>query len=345
MSYKELACLRCRIPIGLDSTAGSAICKKCGNEYPFEEGVLCTDRNEIFMGEFDAPRMRKFIDAAREQGWRRTAEEMAESDSATCNILLSPTRASFVGLLQPQTTGSVLDVGAGMGAVSLQLAKSFDRVYALDMVFERLAFLNVVAEQESAEEILAICHRDVFNLPFGTGTLDAAVMIGAFEYFPLSYPNSEIKDVQLRALSELHRVISPGGTLFIATKNRFGWPFWLGAKDSSGLRFGSLLPRRMADMASRFLLRRSYRVITDSLRGYASLLQDVGFRDLRFYWPVGGYQISKTWVDLTDDKAVMTEIERYVNGPIKTKLLRMLASAHLFKYLVPHFGITIKKTA
>lgn len=338
----ELACPKCRGPLLARQTA--VVCAGCAAEYSVQEDVLCTDRADVFMGEFDRDRMREFTRTARKRGWRQTAqEEMAVEHPGILKILLSPERAAFRAFLAPPDGESVLDLGAGMGAVSLQLAGSFERVYAIDQSFERLAFLQVVADQERAGTIRTICHRDVFHLPFASGTLSAAVMVGVIEYFPLSYPELKVREVQLRALRELYRVLAPDGVLFIATKNRFGWPYWAGAKDNSGLRFGALLPRTLADLASRLLLHRPYRVITDSYWGYATLLRQSGFAELGFHWPVGGYQTPQSWVDLSDQAAVRQQAKAYAGGSLKRAALSTLHAVGGLKFVVPHLGIIARK--
>ena len=119
------------------------------------------------MGEFDASRMRQFTQAARDKGWRRVVQErMLDEDPNARTVLLSPSWTSFIDLLEPDTKYSILDLGAGMGRISQQLAKSFKKVYALDLTFERLAFLEVVTEQENVNGICTLCHRDVYNLSF-----------------------------------------------------------------------------------------------------------------------------------------------------------------------------------
>ena len=288
--------------------------------------------------------MREFIRDAHEHGWRRTVEDrMAKINPASLTILLGQNRASFAGLINPPAKRNILDLGAGMGAISLQLSHSFERVYALDQTFERMAFLQVVADQEGAKSIRTVCHRDVFSLPFASDSLDAVVMVGVFEYFPASYPQVSIRDAQLRALAELYRTLVPGGVLFIATKNRYGWANWIGAKDNSGLPYGPLLPRWLANMASKSLLNRPFRIVTDSYHGYTSLLSETGFQELRFYWPVGGYQASESWINLDDQAALNEEIRKYPAGKSKRGLFSALNAAGAIKYLVPHFGIVAKK--
>jgi SAM-dependent methyltransferase len=341
-----LSGLRCPTCTGhLVELESAARCASCAALYPIEGGVLCTDRTHAFMGEFDARRMMEFVRQARVEGWRRTVREsMAAENPATETILMSPQRGSFIDLLQLPATAKVLDLGAGMGAVSLRLAESFARVYSVDQAFERLAFLQVIADQEDIGSIRTICHRDVFRLPFDTGSLDAVVMVGVFEYFPASYPKLSIAEVQRRALEELHRVLVPGGCLFMATKNRFGWSYWTGAPDNSGVPFGSVLPRRLADSVSRRMHGKPFRIVTDSHARYASMLEASGFEQPKFHFPVVGYQAPRFWVDLDDAKAVRGAIAEYPGQGMK-HLLSALAATGVLRYAVPHYGIVAHKAA
>lgn len=338
---EELVCPTCHS--SLDLVSAVARCPECAAEYPIEQKVLCTDRSDVFLGEFGTVRMRDFIRSARVMGWQKAVEEMSLSDPAVRTLLLSPDRANFIKILGIKEKCSILDLGAGMGAVSLQLSRYFDRVFAVDQTFERLAFLQVISEQRGAKAIRPICHRDVFNLPFASDSLDAVVLVGVFEYFPLSYPDVPVRDVQLRALTEINRVLSPGGVLFLATKNRFGWPNWAGAKDNSGLRFGSLLPRWLANLASLVLCGKPFRVVTDSLYRYRKLLNKAGFTEPGFFWPIGGYQAPQLWVDLKDNNAIFLGIRKNCSGGFKRWALSLLAVTGTIKHFVPHFGIVARK--
>ena len=347
MAGSVLDPLRCPACRGrLIEDASGVHCEACAKAYSREDGVLCTDRTPAFMGEFDAQRMAEFVRQARAEGWRRTVRaSMAAENPSAETILMSPQRGSFIDLLRLSTTARVLDLGAGLGAVSLRLAHTFSHVYSVDQAFERLAFLQVIADQEGIGSIRTICHRDVFRLPFDTGSLDAVVMVGVFEYFPVSYPELPIVEVQRRALGEIHRVLAPGGVLFIATKNRFGWSYWTGARDNSGVPFGPVLPRALADGLSRRMHGRPFRIVTDSHTGYASMLEASGFPQPKFYFPVVGYQTPRCWVDLDDAASVRAALAEYPAGAIKRSLLSALAAAGVLRYAVPHFGIVACKPA
>lgn len=340
---KALACPNCRGPLAFGPSG--ARCPACALDYPIAEGVLCTGRTEAFLGEFGAARMAEFTRLARDRGAATAVAAMARAHPAVESLLLGEDRASFLPLLglDRGRKHSVLDLGAGLGAISLKLSASFGRVYAMDQTFERLAFLEAVAGQQGREAIRSVCHRNILRLPFASESLDAVVLVGVFEYFPLSFPERPIRDIQLGALREISRVLAPGGVLFLATKNRFGWPHWRGERDNSGLRFGPVLPRPLADRLGRTVMGRPLRVVTDSLGRYRWLLKESGFPEPRFYWPVGGYQTPKTWVDLDDEAGTGRAIAHYSASPAKRWLLSLLAAAGVFKYLVPHFGIVARK--
>jgi len=336
----EPACPACHSRLVLTST--EADCPTCRVVYGIENGVLCTDRSDAFLGEFGPERMTNFIRMAREQGWQSAVETMCHENPGVRQLLFSPSRALFLDIPGIPNTGSVMDLGAGLGAISLQLSKSFEQVLSVDLAYERLALLQVMAEQQGIRNIKTICHRDICRLPVAAGSLDAVVMVGVFEYFPLTYPDLPVATVQSRALTEIFRVLAPGGVLFMATKNRFGWPHWAGAVDNSGLKFGSLLPRVLADFVSRRRLHTSYRIVTDSLQAYRAMLIQAGFDDPEFYWPVDGYQSPRSWINLKDRNAVFSMVDASATG-LRRHILRQLTALGVIQFFVPHFGIVARK--
>lgn len=337
----ELACPACRSSLEVSDTA--AHCAQCGAEYAVDDGILCTDRSGAFLGEFGAARMMGFVQYARDLGWREAVERMCQEDPGVRRLLLGSDRASFVDIFGVSARRSVLDLGAGLGAISLDLSKGFEQVFSVDLAYERLALVREIAKQREITNVRPVCHRDVFKLPFASDSLDAVVMVGVFEYFPGSYPDLPINEVQSRALAEIGRILAPGGVVFMATKNRFGWPHWAGATDNSGLRFGPLLPRPLADLASRLLMNQPFRVISDSLPRYRSLFTGAGFAEPRFYWPVNGYQSPRSWVDLKDKAAVLEGIVSGYPKGLRRSLLKRLAALGILGYVVPHFGIVARK--
>lgn len=101
----------------------------------------------------------------------------------------------------------VLDLGSGLGATSVFLAKEFGvRVVAADLWVDPSEAGEVFAKAGVDDRILPI-RVDAHNLPFGRRTFDAIVSIDAWEYFGTGdhYP------------PYLAKFLKPGGQLGVAT--------------------------------------------------------------------------------------------------------------------------------
>jgi cyclopropane fatty-acyl-phospholipid synthase-like methyltransferase len=101
----------------------------------------------------------------------------------------------------------VLDLGSGLGATSVFLAKEYGvDVVAADLWVDPSKAAQVFREAGVADRVLPM-RVDAHVLPFGHGTFDAIVSIDAWEYFGTadSYP------------PYLARFLRPGGQLGVAT--------------------------------------------------------------------------------------------------------------------------------
>jgi SAM-dependent methyltransferase len=178
-------------------------------------------------------------------------------------------------------------------------------------------------------------------LPFPDNYFDAAVLIGVLEYLPLGVTDAGPVTVQEQCLAEFCRVLRPGGRLLIQTKNRFGWQFLLGGEDHSGIAFAPVLPRWLADILSRRLKGRPYRIVNHSLPGYRRLLRRAGFGDRQFAWPFPGYQFPERVLPF--GRGLTNELKGVTSSGAKALVLRALAAVGLLKFVVPHFQIVATK--
>jgi len=96
---------------------------------------------------------------------------------------------------------SVLHAGCGSGHVDRGI-QSFLRITAVDSSIKALDIYRRCVPLAAA-----IRHASVFKLPFENGTFDGAYHLGVIEHFSPEEIN--------RFLSELHRVIKPGGRLLV----------------------------------------------------------------------------------------------------------------------------------
>lgn len=103
--------------------------------------------------------------------------------------------------------GSVLDVGCGYGDLAWALSKTLDPVHGVDVDSGRVAF----ASEQYAPIPFSVCRAD--RLDFADSSFDNVVSIVVLPFVP---------DVDMH-MSELRRVLKPGGNLVLATRS----PSWL----------------------------------------------------------------------------------------------------------------------
>ena len=338
-----LACPACKAPLA--AAAPNCACTACGAAYRSLGGIASFSSHSTALGEFSSEEMEQLLRAAEESGWKTAlATYVKPKNPAVLDLILDPRRTSFLALLPGMERGVALDFGCGFGGISIQLAKRCRQVYAMDSGLQRLRFLDVAARQERIGNVRAVHHEDAVSLPFADRSIDLIVLVGVFEYLPLAYPELSIEEVQSRVLTELRRVLVPGGHLYIGTKNRFGWPYLKGGKDHNQVRFGPALPRALADLLSRRLHGKPYRIIVDSFRGYRSMLRDAGFAEPDIYWPLPGYQVPVSFTPLGAgvDRAPLSAGDHAARGP-NNPLIRLLQSAGMLQHVVPHFSIVARR--
>jgi SAM-dependent methyltransferase len=170
--------------------------------------------------------------------------------------------------------GVVVDIGAGFGTIATALARSATHVFALDKSAGRARATAARARAEGLTNVTAV-HADGTDLPLGSGTCDLAVMVGVLEWTGLG--TDDPIAAQRRVLAEVNRVLKPDGTLLIGIENRFGAHYFLGMpEEHTGLRFSSLLPRRIATAYSRLARGVPMTTLTHSRRTLTTLVRDTG---------------------------------------------------------------------
>ena len=135
-----------------------------------------------------------------------------------------------------QITGSVrrvLDAGAGTGAMCRALRRRGVNPVALDASVAMLARVGGAARALIAGDLLA--------LPFGDGSFDAAVST-----FAVSHVNDPV-----RAVSELHRVVSPGGSITVAVFGAAAANVSKDIVDETAVEFGFSRPGWYVDLKTR----------------------------------------------------------------------------------------------
>jgi SAM-dependent methyltransferase len=129
----------------------------------------------------------------------------------------------------------VLDAGCGFGGATIACTRAGARVHAVDV---DLDFLHAAQARATSDHGCggARFHRaSVMDLPFAAGAFDMVICADVLEHVPS----------QERTVSELARVLRPGGVAYLSFPNRLS-PHNLVRDPHYHLPCVSVLPRRLA---------------------------------------------------------------------------------------------------
>ena len=312
-------------------------CDNCNSTYTVSDGLYKFVVEKSDHGELSRTEMYSLLKFAKEKGWKSAIENL--KFDRVDKLVRSSKRRTSVELLE-DVGGRVLDFGCGYGGVTVVLAEMFDEVVSLDGSEERVSFLNIRRQQDNINNVTTVCHMDVLNLPFPDNYFDAIVLVGVLEYLPMNIPGQSVQATHIMCLKSFLRVLRPGGTILVNTKNRFGWHYLLGGKDNFGIPFGPALPTPLTDFLLRILNKGRYRIVNYNYGGYRRLFERAGFRNLQLHGPYPGYQSPDCVLDLSDDLVPQLG-EKLATKLSRTKyiLFKFLALIGLFRHVLPNLTV------
>ena len=124
-------------------------------------------------------------------------------------------------LAQRWQKGRLLNIGCAHGPDFLPFARSFD-LYGVDFSTEMLKFAQKYARKFNFPASLSTA--EISHLPYADETFDWAISVATYHHIKGK------KEKQV-ALSELRRVLKPGGEAFITVWNRCQPRFWFKPKE------------------------------------------------------------------------------------------------------------------
>ena len=169
---------------------------------------------------------------------------------------------------------SLLEIGSGCGAVTGVFCEKCRRVVGVDLS-KRRSTIN--AYRNKAYDNLEIMVGNFEDIRFDE-KFDYVTLIGVLEY-SIYYINSEKPFLDM--LKKAKSLLKPGGTLIVAIENKYGIKYWAGApEDHTGRAFDGIEGYPGVE-----------RVRTFSRKGLENLLEEAGYGDNRFYYPVPDYKM------------------------------------------------------
>ncbi len=188
---------------------------------------------------------------------------LAGGQPADAEDFLLSRRYHLVAPYLPENGTRLLDFGCGSGAQTLHFARDFERIVGVDVDAGFLReFAVEIVRRDLTGHILPVQY-DGTHLPCADGSVDCVVSFEVLEH---------VTDEQA-ALSEMYRVLCPGGVLVMSVPNRW----WIFETHGANLPllpwnrvpFFSWLPKHIHD---RFARARIYRK-----REIVSMLERSGF--------------------------------------------------------------------
>ena len=264
---------------------GDALCGTT-TEYPIRSGVpvFLADRSGA-NDELSGVKLVDLVAQAQAIGWEAALRKLLGHDRGLMDYVTDVSRSRFLELLPLSPNTRVLEIGPGLGQITRQLAPRVGSVDALEISEAQAQFVRISCEQSGLGNVAVACGGDDCKLPYADGLFDLVVLNLVFEWCGGRFPGSH-EEAQQRLLQEIHRVLKPGGQLYLSTKNRYGLRLLLGRNDEHlyGMRFGSCLPRAVGAAWLRRHGQTRARGHLYSFDGLDALLAKAGFGTRRAFW-------------------------------------------------------------
>jgi len=208
---------------------------------------------------------------------RKDLEEVIARDNRWPILYhLSPERRNLLEWFPFRSDATLLEVGAGCGALTGLFSELVKRVVAVELSQRRA---RITAERYRDTSNLEIIVGNVDEIPLAE-SFDYITLIGVLEYtksfIGTTDPYGRLFDILLPRLRE-------DGTILIAIENRFGLKYWAGIADDHTDRLFEAISTPVPEK----------RIETFSRQGLISLLHRNGLYDLQFYYPHPDYKLPR----------------------------------------------------
>jgi SAM-dependent methyltransferase len=187
---------------------------------------------------------------------------------------LSPLRRNLLEWYNFPADSSILEVGAGCGALTELFCEKAKNVVAVELSKRRAEIIMARLKKKKNLSIYVGSIEDVIL----TTKFDIVTMIGVLEYAGSFIRSSRPYHAFLEIAK---KQLKPGGTLVLALENRFGIKYWAGAReDHTGGLFDGIegYPGNTS-------------LMTFGKHELEQLLGEAGFSDLTFYYPMPDYKL------------------------------------------------------
>lgn len=188
---------------------------------------------------------------------------------------LTSTRRNILNWYSFEPDSDVLEIGCGFGALTGLLCDKCRSVTSVELSQRRaMGTLLRCREKENLEIIVGNLNDIEFSKKY-----DYITLIGVLEYQGrFTDSDNPYRDF----LTKIKQLLKPNGKLLIAIENQYGLKYWCGAgEDHTGVPFDGMNQYLYTNQGIR----------TFSREGLKNLIEESGFTDTYFYYPLPDYKL------------------------------------------------------
>jgi SAM-dependent methyltransferase len=284
---------------------------------------------------------------ARDRGWLEALREVYGEKSELYRYVTAPQRATFLDLLPLDKGSTVLEIGPGLGQFSPIIASRVKWLHALEIDAGQAEFASVRCAQHNITNASFACGGDDCRLPYLDGSFNVVIANLVFEWCGARNPDEPPQSSQKRLLAEFARVLKPGGSLWLTTKNRFAMRSLFGKPDEHAyqMRFGNALPRAIMNLMLKLRGKKYPAGVLYTHNGLARMLRDSGLDPARSFWAAPEMRYPKHFVPV--DAAAIRAARKdptLLQGESRiTRLLMPRVPAGMVKCLMPGLAFIARK--
>ncbi len=286
----EFVCPNCRS--ALSNNDNLFTCIACKSSWEIAYGIPRFAKTEIEWSVFNSEISEEVTNLAEQKGWQEAINSYSHTLGAyTLQYINDESRADWHVILPLSSDATVLDIGSGWGNIALSLSKWCKQIYCCDVNMTNLRLLRSRMSDRGVHNVTAFQYEpnDFMKLPFPDSSIDVVILNGVLEWMGAAEIDASPKRVQIEALKEIRRVLSPEGALYIGIENRYSTGTLRGQRIHGELPFVGLLPRWISNLITKQLKGEQHRTYIYSYWGYRRLLQQAGFKQIDFYLPYPSY--------------------------------------------------------
>ena len=216
----------------------------------------------------------KFFDKPQSKKEKEIGDILTNNPPWPVLYHLSPQRKFLLSWYPFKKNTSLLEVGAGCGALTGLFCEKVKKVVAVELTYERT-------------EIIKKRYADKKNLKVFAGNFNDLLLKDKFDYITLigvlEYQGryTKGKNPYLNFLKNVKKYLKKNGVLFIAIENKIGLKYLAGAKeDHYGNLFESIENYPSYDGIKNF-----------TKEELTNILKNAGFNKIKFYYPFPDYKM------------------------------------------------------